>query len=111
MRIIKRVPTVKQQADAAYRSLDKWTKAVTTEIGRLRYDDMVSTVVADGDEPGRVYFTGVGAEGLTVILRTRADTDAPYRIERVVIGRESMTARQAALWLHKRAARDKRYLS
>jgi hypothetical protein len=109
MRIIKRIPTEKQQRDAEYRALDKWSRAVTQEITRLGYTS-VSHTKAEGDEPGRVYFTGVGARDLTIVVRTVPNPEAAYRITRVLIGRDSMTARQAALWLRKRAAREKRYL-
>lgn len=110
MRIIKRIATAKQQADARWRSGDKWSREVTRELARLGYDvDESQTVKAVDDEPGRTYFTNVGARALTVVVTSEA-AGPTYRILRVTIGRETFTARQAALWLHKRSPREKRYL-
>jgi hypothetical protein len=111
MRIIKRIKTAKQQTDSEFRAQDKWSREVIRELTRLGYDPDPAVRTPDDDDGdsavGRVYFTGVGARQLTVVVRTEKDT---ARILRVTVGRESMTARQAALWLHKRAAREKRYL-
>lgn len=108
MRIIKRIPTLKQQVDADWRAADKWSREVRREIARLGYDvDENQTLKSDGDEPGRVYLTNVGAKALTVVVTVEPET---VKILRVTIGRESFTARQAALWLRKRAPREKRYL-
>lgn len=112
-RIIRRVPTAKQQTDIAWRATDRWTREVLREIGRLGYD--VTSWTSDDDPPvGRVYLGHVGAKDLTMVLRVVPDGDDRIRVERVMCaphsGHSGWTARQAALWLPKRASRERRYL-
>jgi peptidoglycan hydrolase-like protein with peptidoglycan-binding domain len=108
MRVIRRIPTAKQQTDQAWRAIDKPTRQVLRELARLGYDvNSVSPVDGEDDEAAsRIYLTGVGARALNVVLRVAADG----RVTRVAVGHESFTVRQALLWLRKRAARERRYL-
>jgi hypothetical protein len=113
MRVIKAIPSLKQQADSQWRAADKWSREFMRELARVGYDgwDLPAdaphpgTQHADGDEPGRVYFTGVGAQALTLVVRVEPGTG---KVLRVACGRESMTARQATLWLHPKAPRADR---
>ena len=104
MHVVKRIPTVKQQADTAWRSQDSWTRETLRELARLGYD--LVSVTPGEDRDIRIYLVNVGAKALNVVVRVNADGV----ITRVAISQQSLTARQAALWLHKRAAREKRYL-
>lgn len=108
MRIIRRIPTEKQQNDQAWRSTDRPTRQVLRELGRLGYDiaSVTPNDEVDDEAAVRIYLRDVGAKGLNVVLRVALDG----RITRVAVGRESFTARQALPWLRKRAARDRRYL-
>jgi len=111
MRIIRRLPTVREQDDRLWREEEKWTREVMRELGRLGFDYGPIQTIERGDEPGdnavvRLYLKDVGARRITVVLRVRADG----RITRVGSGGNSWTARQAALWLHKRSPRTKKYL-
>lgn len=107
MRIIKRIQTAAQRINEEWRAQDEPTRRVLREIGRLGYDPNPTRQESDGVEPGRVYFTGVGAKRLTVVVRVEPETS---KILRVVVGKKSFTARQAGPWLAKRAPREKRYL-
>jgi hypothetical protein len=104
VRVVKRVPTVKQQTDRQWRSQERWTRELMREVARLDYD--VRSIVPSGDGPVRVYLENVGAKALSLVLRVEPDG----HVSRVACGRESWTARQAALWLRKRSPREKRYL-
>jgi hypothetical protein len=109
MRVIRSIPTVKQQNDRAWRATDKPTRDVLRELGRLGYD-LSSIAPADpDDEPAvaaRIYFTNVGAKALTMVARIGMDGN----LIRLVVGDKSFTAKQALPWLRKRAPRDKTYL-
>jgi hypothetical protein len=111
MRILKRIPTVKQQDDKAWREQPNWTREVLHELGRLGYDlDAAVPIDAEDDATAavRLHMSNVGARALTVVVRVSTGGE----VQRVAIGQDSFTARQAALWLHKRAPRDdaRRYL-
>ena len=97
-RVIRRIPTEREQCNIAWRSTDRWKKEVIRELARLG-----SSGATIGEE-GRVYVSGVGRAGMTLVLRADVTADG-ITIRRVILGRESWTARQAALWLRKRAAR------
>jgi hypothetical protein len=109
MRIVKRIPTAKEQADVQWRAQDNWTRELMREVARLGYD-VRSIVPAEGEGPTavRMYLENVGALALSLVLRIETDG----HVSRVASGRRSMTARQAALWLHTRSPRPdaKKYL-
>jgi hypothetical protein len=109
MRIIKRIPTAKQQGDQAWRAIDKPTRDVLRELGRLGYAGVTCAVAEPEDDPqvaARLYFTGVGAKGIDLVARIALDG----KLLRIVSGKQSFTAKQALPWLRKRAPRDKTYL-
>lgn len=97
-RVVRRVPTLGQQNAAEWRTIHRWTRELLREIGRLGY------AAATVGEEGRVYLTDVGRGRFTLVLRADIDADG-ITVQRVMLGRESWTARQATLWLRKRAAR------
>lgn len=109
MRIIRRIPTIGEQDDTAWRATDKPTRDVLRELGRLGYDEAGIAPADPDDEPtvaARIYLTNVGAKKLSVVARIGMDG----RLIRLVVGQHSFTAKQALPWLHKRAPRDKTYL-
>jgi len=97
-RVVRRVPTTREQIDSTWRSSDRWTKELVRELARLGYD--VESMVAE-----RVYLTNVGRAGATVVLRVNYERTDGIEVERVAIGRADLTARQATLALRRRAAR------
>jgi hypothetical protein len=117
LRLVTRVATAAEQAAAEaedvngwFRSSDKWTKKLMWELERLEYD-WSPDADADADEAGtlvRVYLTNVGRDRWTLVLRVVPFEDGG-KIERVLHGRDSWTARQAYLVLHKKASRTPRY--
>jgi hypothetical protein len=112
-RTIHRIPTLKEQRDAAWRSTDKWTREAVREILRLGFDvacdsgdfSYLDLVVEGHGEMTRVYLTNVGRTRMTLTLCADADEQGGIIIRRVLFGDLSWTARQAALWLRKRSPR------
>jgi hypothetical protein len=111
MRVIRTVPTVREQTDAEFRAYDKWSKEVLRELARLGYTVDHWTYNRE-PEPvgGRLYLRDVGRDRMLLVLRYAPRRLDGIRIERVAFGRGSWTARQAALWLRKKAPLVPRYL-
>src|SRR4051812_27270956 len=109
VRSIRTVPTFKPPEHAEFRAYDKWSKELLRELARLGYTINSWGYTEPPDPVGsHIYLTDVGRSGLTIVLRAVTSGLDGIRIERVAVGRESFTARQAALWLRKRASRVKR---
>lgn len=106
-RVVASIPTAKEQRDMEWRSTEKWTRETIREIMRLGFEVDNVTPDLDSRDPGstRVYLSGVGRSGMFLVLRACSDSQDGILIKRVTFGTQSWTARQAALWLRKRAAR------
>jgi hypothetical protein len=100
-RVVRRVPTEAEAVTAAWRSSDRWSQAVIRELDRLGHDSF------SFGQPGQIYVTGVGRTGFTLAIRFDVEglKVDDFTVLRVTFGREVWTARQAALWLRKRAAK------
>lgn len=98
MRIIRRIPTEADRNNAAWRSLNKWTRELLRELGRLGYD-------VTGEVDDHTYLTNVGRAAMTLVLRADLTTGD---IQRVSYGQHSWTARQATLALRRKAARSRK---
>ena len=49
-RVVRRVPTTREQIDSTWRSSDRWTKELVRELARLGYDVESMVAVAQDDE-------------------------------------------------------------
>lgn len=109
-RIVRRIPTIQEQQADAWRAQERWTRELMRELARVGYDIVGNQVTDPDDEPAdsavRLYLDHVGAENMSMILRVSVGG----RVTRVLCGKDSFTARQAALWLRKRAPRERKYL-
>lgn len=101
-RVVGRITGPAEGATTAWRSTDRWSRAVIRELDRLGHDPF--TV---GQRAGQIYATGVGRARMTLVITFDVEGFQvdDFTILRVTFGRETWTARQAALWLKARAAR------
>lgn len=100
-RVVRRVRSVAEQTAAAWKATDRWSREFVRQLDRLGHDNMTFGSV------GTIYINGVGRSGMTLVVRFDVEgfeVDG-FRVLRVTFGRETFTARQAALWLRKRAAK------
>jgi len=95
-RVVRKVPTLAEQTSALFRQSSRWTREVIRELARLGAD--IASITDT-----HVYLINVGRNKMTITIRHTGEF--PVEIARVTFGRESWTARQAALWLRKRATR------
>jgi len=91
-----RLPRTRDSINALFRESSKATRDVIREIARLGYD--VEEIAND-----YVALSGVGRGGMEIELHH--DGDLPLEIRQVRFGTQTWTAREAARWLRKRAAR------
>lgn len=111
-RIVKRILTADERRQADWLATDKHTRDLMRELYRLGFN-------IDGDtDNGRIMLSDVGRAKLTLILVHTTEGETPASVTRVFYGPipagvvrgelppdRGHTARQAALWLRKRAAR------